>query len=587
MARREMGALRDFMRSTAGRLAGLAGGVTVAGEMMRSAKMDQSLARVGIAADLSLTQVSSLRSELLKLGRESGESISDLEEAASSLFAQGLGYDSVTNAIASINKTLPMTTASANSLSDALGVTSTAFGFDLSEAGKAQELLDKMAMAGNQASAELHDLAPLVSRVGVNAKAGGFGFEQMLGFLEGLSEIEKNPERLGTLADSTLRLFTNAKYLKDAQKSTGVKFFDTDGSRRDPLIVLGEIKKRMDRMRTDAQREAFLSKAFGNTDLDTIKGLRTLLSGDMLTKVGTYTSNIGNGIGTVEKSLPRALDNAVSQSGRLKNTLISAADGFAQKLNAGITGGIQKLIDSKEQGGLGLSGEQLMYGSAGGLAAAYVGGRMLKGAAGKLLGGTAGLAGGVAMGQALEKAGAAMPVFVVGAAPGVFSGGGVGGIGAAGGGAAGGAALGGAKKWLARGLLAGGSSVGSLAGAGATGAATVAGGVTLAAAGGALVGTAAQKAATSNRYTRPLFEMSTRPQNEVIMRVLAALGNKDAKGIMADRARQQKMDATINVRVTDTRTTATVGQVNFTGGPVAVRSSSGPPVGVMMREGRR
>ena len=92
---------------------------------------------------------------------------------------------------------------------------------------------------------------------------------------------------------------------------------------------------------------------------------------------------------------------------------------------------------------------------------------------------------------------------------------------------------------------------------------------------------------TSNRYTRAAFEFSTRPMNELTMRILAALGNKDAKGIVADRERQQKMDATINVRVTDTRTTATVGQVNFTGGPVAVRSSSGPPVGVMMREGRR
>lgn len=592
MARREIGALRDFMSSTAGRLAGLAGGVSAAGELMRSAKMDQSLGRVGIAANLSLAQVGSLRSELFALGKQSGESIADLEGASSSLFAQGLGFDSVKNAITGINKTLPMTTASAGSLADALGVTATAFGFDLSEAGKAQELLDKMATAGNQASAELHQLAPLVSRVGVNAKAGGFGFEQMLGFLEGLSEIEKNPERLGTLADSTLRLFTNSKYLKDAQSSTGVKFFDTDGSRRDPLVVLEEIKKRMDRMRTDSEREAFLSQAFGDADLDTIKGLRTLLTGDMLTKVGKYTSNIGNGIGAVENQLPRALDNAVSQTGRLKNTLIGAADGFAQKLNAGITDGIKKLVDSKEQGGLGLSGEQLMYGSAAGLAAAYAGSRVLKGVAGKFLGGTAGLAGGVAMGQALEKAGAAAPVFIVGAAPGVFGGAGAGGMGLPGaaGGAAGGAAASrvtGLRLLGARAALAGGSSVGSLAGAGAGGAATVAGGVGIAAGGGWLIGTAAQKAMTSNRYTRTAFEIGTRPQNEITMRLLAALGNKDAKGIMADRERQQKMDATINVRVTDTRTTATVGQVNFTGGPVAVRSTSGPPVGVMMREGRR
>lgn len=587
MARREIGALRDFMQSTVGRITGLAGGFTVASEVMRSARMDKTLTQIGLTAEASTDEIATLRREIFGMAKDTGTAVDGLQQGAGALIAQGLGLNATLNTLKGINKTIPVTGAEAESLAGALGVASTAFKFDLAQPQMALNLLDRMTVAGRKGNAELENLSSIVSRVGVNAAGGGFGFDQMLGFIEGLSQIERQPERLATLADSTIRLFTNAKYRGDAEKATGVKFFETDGSRRDPLVVLAEIKKRMDRLRTDAQREAYLSKAFGGADLDTIKGLRTLLSGNMLDKVNEFTREISNGVGTIERDLPRALANSVDQSGRLKATLIEAADGFGQRFNSLLTIGIKKLLDAKDQGGLGLSGGQLIGGTAAALGGAYVGGRVLKGVAGKLLGGTASLGTGIAMGAALDKAGAATPVFVVGAAPGVFSGGGLSSMGAAGGGAAGGAALGGVKKWLARGLLAGGSSVGSLAGAGATGAATVAGGVTLAAAGGTLVGTAAQKAATSNRYTRPLFEMSTRPQNEVIMRVLAALGNKDAKGIMADRARQQKMDATINVRVTDTRTTATVGQVNFTGGPVAVRSSSGPPVGVMMREGRR
>lgn len=593
MARREIGALRDFMGSTVGRLTSLAGGVTLAGELMRSAKMDKTLTQIGLTAGASRREMVGLRRELFGMAKESGANVDSLQQGANALIAQGLGLKSTLNTLQAINKATPVTGANPDSLAGALGVASTAYQFDLDKPKMALDLLDRMTVAGRKGNAELESLSSIFARVGVNAAAGGFGFDQTLGFIEGLSMIERQPERLATLADSTLRLFTNAKYRGDAQKATGVKFFETDGSRRDPLVVLGEIKKRMDRMRTDSQREAFLTKAFGEADLDTIKGMRTLLTGDMLGKVNTFTREIAAGGGTIERDLPRALANAVDQSGRLKAALIEAADGFSQRINSGLSSGIKKLLDSKADGGYGLTGEQLMGGAAVGTLAAYAGGRVLKGAAGRFLGGSAGLATGVAMGQALDKAGAATPVFVVGAAPGVFSGAGAGSMGlpgAAGGAAGGGAAASrvtGLRLLGARAALAGGSSVGSLAGAGAGGVATVVGGVGLAAVGGALIGTGVQKAMTSNRYTRAAFESSTRPMNEVTMRILAALGNKDAKGIVSDRERQQKMDATINVRVTDTRTTATVGQVNFTGGPVAVRSTSGPPVGVMMREGRR
>jgi TP901 family phage tail tape measure protein len=546
LARREFGALHSFMGSTAGKVAGLAGGVSVASELLRSAKMDQSLTRIGISANLSLAQVGTLRSELLKLGKQSGESTADLQEASAALFAQGMGYDSVRNSLAAINRTMPLTTATAGTLADALGVASTAFNFDLTKPGEAQRLLDKMATAGNQASAELQDLAPLVARVGVNARAGGFGYEQMLGFIEGLSKIESNPERLGTLADSTLRLFTNAQYLKNAQKGTGVKFFDTDGSRRDPLKVLEEIKRRMDQMKTDAQREAFLSRAFGQADLDTIKGLRTLLSGDMLAQVNKFTSNIANGAGTIDASFTRATNNAVSQTGRLRNSLVDAADAFSTRLNSGITKGIRYLLDSKKDGGLGLSGGEVAGGAAALTLAAYGGGRLLKGAAGRLLGGTAGLASGVAMGSVLEKAGAATPVFIVGAAPGLMGGigGGVGLPGAAGG-AAGGAAtaarLGGLRLLGARAALAGGSSVfgaGGLMTAGTGGVATTLGGVGIAALGGWGIGTLANMGINSNKYTRNAFQFLAAPGLRNASYMMAALGNSEARATVADEYRQ-------------------------------------------------
>lgn len=628
-ARRELTTLRDFMRSTTGQLAGLAGGVTLAGELMRSARMDKTLTQIGLTAGVSQREVASLRRELFNMAKQSGAAVEGLQDGANALIAQALGLRETENTLRAINKAMPVTGAQAESLAGALGVASTAFQFDLSKPELALSLLDRMTVAGRKGNAELESLSNIFARVGVNGAAAGFTFDQTLAFVEGLSLIERQPERLATLADSTLRLFTNAKYRADAQKATGVKFFETDGSRRDPLVVLAEIKKRMDRMRTDAEREAFLSKAFGEADLDTIKGMRTLLTGDMLSKVNTFTREIAAGGGTIERDLPRALANAVDQGGRLKATLIEAADGFGQRLNGALSGGIKKLLDSKEQGGYGMSGGELIATGAGGLLAAYAGGRLLKGAAGKLLGGVAGLGTGVAMGQALEKAGAATPVFIVGAAPGVMGGlgGGIGLPGAAGG-AAGGAAtaarVGGLRLLGARALLAGGSSVfgaGGLMGAGAGGIATTAGGVGLAALGGWGVGSLINMGINSNKYTRNAFQFLAAPGLRNLSYGMAALGNDDARATVSDEFRQgrgmtrlematagtpgpfnwlaqtlirlnnerkaaaeerQKMDATINLRVTDARVTATVGAVNFTGGPVAVRSTSGPPTGRMM-----
>jgi len=602
LARREVGALHDFMKGTAGRIAGLAGGFTAAGEVLRSARMDKTLTQIGLTADLSQRQVSGLRRELFAMAKESGQQIDDLQQGASNLVAQGYGLKETLNTLKAINRASPVTGASPDTLAGALGVASTAYhrkegdAFDLKAPRAAADMLDKMAVAGRKGNAELENLSSIFARVGVNSASAGLSFDKTLAFIEGLSLIERQPERLATLADSTLRLFTNAKYRDDAQKATGIKFFETDGSRRDPLVVLAEIKKKMDRLRTDAQREAFLSRAFGDADLDTIKGLRTLLTGDMLTKINGFTSEIGKGTGTIERDLPRALANAVDQGGRLKATLIEAADRFGQRINRALSGGIKKLLDSKAQGGMGLSGGELIAGGAAGLGLTYVGGRVLKGALGKLFGSTASIGTGVAMGQALEKAGAATPVFIVGAAPGVMGGGGAGGIGlpTAAGGAAGGAAtaarLGGLRLFGARALLAGGSSVfgaGGLMSAGAGGVATTAGGVGLAALGGYGVGSAANWGIKSNRYTRSAFYTVAEPQFAIWTKLAALLGSADAKDLDATRRRAEsaKLDAAISVRVTDSRVSAVVERYAVTGMTGNVTTKSGPATGRMMMAG--
>ncbi|MFC3716801.1 phage tail tape measure protein [Luteimonas soli] len=489
---REMGELQNFLTSTGAKLASFGAGFAVGAEIVKSANLDKTLTRIGQTAGATQQQVRGLRGELFGMAGQTGRATDDLTAGFDVLVQSGLQWGEARATLGGINKAMAVTGAQADTLAGSLGVASTAFDFDLAKPRMALDLLDKMTVAGRLGNAELENLGSIFARVGVNAQGAGFSFDQTLAFIEGLSMIERQPERLATLADSTIRLFTNARYMAAAQKATGVRFFDNKtGARRDPLETLADLKKIMDGMKTDAQREGFLSKAFGNADLDTIKGLRTLLSGDSLSKVVRFTSEIGGASGTIERDLPAAIANAVDQTGRLKARLKDAADAFAQPINDVYTKVLAKALGDGSEGS-GLSNAGLIGTGVATVAGGYVLKRVLGGLAGRLLSGAGSLAGGVAMGTALEKAGAATPVFIVGAAPGLL-GGGAGGLlpGAAGG------AAGGVARRVGTGAIlraaAGTVGVGTLATMGTGGAAMTAGGVGVAGAAGWGIGTLISK----------------------------------------------------------------------------------------------
>lgn len=414
VAKQEFDALRNTMRSVQGQIATIGGGVTAVGLAVQSAKVDKSLGLIGLTADLSAGQVGGLRGELFKMAKETGRSADDLQQSFSNAVASGLKFGEALPVVNAVNKAMAVTGAGADKLTSSVTVAATAFNFDLAKPGQAVELLDKMTLAGRKGNAELENLADIFARVGVNAAAGGMGFEQTLAFIEGLSLIERQPERLATLADSTLRLFTNLNYAKEAAKATGVRFFDQQtGERRNPMDVLKDLKKEYDKLGTDKERALFMQSAFGKADLDTIKGLRTLFGGDMLTKVQGFTGEIRDASGTLERDLPKAIGNAVDQAGRLRAELRRAADDFAQPINDAFQNMVKWGLDSKANGGLGLTGEDLALGGAGLAAGTLLAARYGGKAIGGLLSKGGGLGAGVGVGKALESAAGVTPVYVV------------------------------------------------------------------------------------------------------------------------------------------------------------------------------
>lgn len=416
-AKGELDALRGAFGSVQGQLASLGISIGAVKIMMDSARLDKSLTQIGQTAGEGTGKVGALRAELFALSRESGQGVEDLRDGFNSLIQSGLDMKESKETLKGINTAMAVTGATAQTLASGLTVAATAYDFDLSKPGMALDMLDKMTVAGRLGNAELENLSDIFARVGVNSASAGMGFEKTLAFIEGLSMVEHNPERLATLADSTMRVFTNLRYMSAAQKGTGVKFFDAKGARRDALDVLGDIKKKYDTLTTEQERALFIQKAFGHADLDTIKGIRTMLQGDALFKVREFSDNIEKAGGTLKRDFSEATRNLIDQTGMLANDLREAADGFVKPINETLGHMIQFARDKKENGGLNLDGKKMILGGLGTvlgtLVAARLGGKALGAVAKKMLGHGSSVGVGVAEGKILEAAAGVTPVFVV------------------------------------------------------------------------------------------------------------------------------------------------------------------------------
>lgn len=473
----ELSALKNAFGGVKSQLAALGLSIGTLQQMTLSAQLDKSLTQIGQTAGASGAEVGRLRAELFAMSKLSGTSVEGLKDGFNALVQSGLSMREAKETLDGINVAMAVTGANAGALSGGLTVAATAFQFDLAKPGKALELLDQMTVAGRLGNAELENLSSIFSRVGVNAAASGMGFEKTLAFIESLSLIERVPERLATLADSTLRVFTNLDYMAAAQKGTGVKFFDAKGARRDATAVLGDMKAKYDTLTTDISRESFIEKAFGNVDLDTKKGIRKLLTGDSLKQIDVFSKKIEDAGGTLKKDFDNATDNLIDQAGRLKNVLREAADGFVQPITWTLGNFIKFGLDKKENGGLGLTGKSIIAGGAalglGTLVATRYGNMAIGGLAKKYLKGFGGTVAGIAEGKAVEAATGVAPVFVTN-----WPDGGIGGLG--------GAASKNTAETLAQGV--GGLKTLLAGGIGAAGLGTTAGLGILAAGGGYAIG---------------------------------------------------------------------------------------------------
>ena len=440
--RGEFERVKGTLGSLKGILAGI--GVTVGGIKLAvdTAQFERDMRRLQVNLGASRAEMEAWRSEAYDNQKRYGTLLTEQKELAESLQAAGLDITAIRGAAEPVSKTLQVAKTNADQLGKALGVAREQFGIDITDKAAVEGLLDRMVVAGRLGNAELENLPDIFARIGGRAKAANFTLDQTLALTEAFSQSEPQAERLATLVNSTLRMFTSGRYIRMAQEGTGVNFFDAKGARRDPLEIIRDIRTEYLKLKTDSQKVNFLTAAFGKMDEDTYKGMDKALQEGTLEKIDEFNRELRNATGTVDRDLGTAMDNAVTQANRLKGAFHEAIeDGVMRPLDNAFTNVVGFMMDSKEQGGLGLSGESMLKIGGGAISAALLGGmaiRLTRGLRGG--GGLLGIGGNLATAKAMEHAAGVQPVFVVNMPGGGFGGGalpGLGGLGGLGGEAAG------------------------------------------------------------------------------------------------------------------------------------------------------
>lgn len=406
----EIERIKRFGSSAQGQLAGLGVGVGVVSGLKSSAVLDRQLIRTQQTAGLSVGERQEWRGEQWRLAQKYGVEREQVQTGFDTLIASGLSYDKAKPSADAIAQASAVTGADSGVLARALVTGSSAFDIDLSKPDAALDILEKMTVAGRLGNAELENLSSIFPKIGQDAKSAGMSMAQALSFVETLSLIELEPDRLGTLAQSTLRAFNNGNYRKEVTKATGVEFFNKDKSMRDTQDIFMDLRRKFKALKNDKDRARFMDVAFGKMDQDTQKGIKAFLTGDRLESFASSTGEIKDAKRVFQQDLADNVDSATGSSGRLKATLGAAIDRMSTPLNKGLADMGNYLLND-----LNLSGEQMLGAGLATGVGAYATGRGLKAGGSALLnkfiGGPETLKN-IAVGKVLEEAAGVTSVFV-------------------------------------------------------------------------------------------------------------------------------------------------------------------------------
>jgi TP901 family phage tail tape measure protein len=507
--------------------------------VIEAARTEKAYSRIGTAANASEDQLEKLRKVASEAAEESGQSGEAIRLGVDALVQSNIGIEKTIASARSLSQEMAITGAGGETLAGILANVSKNFNFDLTKPQAAVDIFERINAAGFRGTKQIENVAQAIDALGATPQKIRLPLNELLGLMSVLSSSGVPNSHLSDAVTQALRPFYDSGPMgMRGQAISGVKFRDKSGKPRDPLDVLEDIRKRYRSFKSDRVRDEYLAFSFGARDPQAASTLGTLMRGDSLERIRALSRGKVGGE-NLESQMRTAISHSVDQVGRLKAALGNAAEYFADKIGHGIDAVIKKGLDSKEHGGLGLSGGEIIGGGAalgvGAILAGRYGGPLAK----RLLGRAGSTAEGIAEGKAIEKIAGVTPVFVVNMPGGGLTGGGAaeGALDAVVAGAAGGKA-----GKLLKGT---GSLAAILAGLGgdATAAALLGGGVVAAGAAGYGAGT------LINRYLIP--DSVGEKIGIAVAATLARLGNKEAQNAVDTTLDPSHAKGTIRIEFDD------------------------------------
>jgi hypothetical protein len=383
-----------------------------------SAKLDKAVNQIGVSSGQSRERIAEMREEVDKLGIRTGIGGERVADMFGNMVKLTGTWEGARASLGALNDASKVSLASADTLGRALSAASQSFDLDLEKPKQAAALLDKISALGVGAGGA-ENVAAIYAQSSMMAKLSGMSSDSLLTLVKMGSSVTKNPEQISYITEQVLKLFTN---LRSMSKFKGIKLFDDQGNRKDPLQVLKEISAQYSSLDEKA-RAKLLFHIAGGGDPRAMRSLQMLLESGAVGKSGDVSKSLIDSAGFVEKHLDDAMNNAVDQAAKLKYLLEEAGESFARPINKVLANGLNQLMKSPEKGGLGLSGMDLIGGTvaAGGLA--WVGSQILKrrltgkggaaaGGVSKFLEGEGSIGANIAKGKLYEQLGV-QSVFVV------------------------------------------------------------------------------------------------------------------------------------------------------------------------------
>lgn len=397
----DLASLKSAWGSVTGKLAAVGLGFGAFQIAKSSAVLDRQLTRIRLSAGRTREEAQGLREQLERLSMKTGQSTDELAGGFERLFKLTGSWDAAAASIGAVNTAVKTTGANTDILAESLAVAQTSFGKDIDTKSGAMGVLNML--AGAEAGAGgLENVAGIFNQIAPLASLSGMSFDGAVSLIATMSQVTKNPGQIGEFAGQTLKLFTNLRAVTNKKSMLGGLLFDDEGNRRDPMESLRGLKDLYDSL-SEKKKLGLLSQL-------TAGDPRAARSIQMLLESAAFKKPLEIKSANLEQRLPEAMNNAADQAARLKNILGETAEGFVRPINKVLADAAQFMLDKLPQMGINETDALVGLGAAG--LTAYIGGNLVKGPLGKLLGGKAGLAAGVAEGSALKYAGVT-PVYVV------------------------------------------------------------------------------------------------------------------------------------------------------------------------------